>query len=71
MMTTKQTEPVGRSHEPTLRGALQIKEAAAYLSCSVMTVRRWVKLGLLRPNRAMKRYIFAIKELDRFLEDYK
>lgn len=50
------------------KGALQLKAAAAYLDCAEITVRRLVKRGLLRPNRAIKRLLFPIKELNRFLE---
>jgi excisionase family DNA binding protein len=58
--TTKQTE----------RGGVQIVDASLYLGVSVMTVRRLVKRGLLRPNRATKRLLFPLKELDRFLQSY-
>jgi excisionase family DNA binding protein len=54
---------------PRLVAALQLKAAAVYLGCSEITVRRLVKRGLLRPNRAIKRLLFPVKELDRFLEE--
>jgi excisionase family DNA binding protein len=61
---------VTKQPQPELRGALQIVESSLYLGCSVMTVRRLVRRGLLKPNRATKRLLFPLKELDRFLESY-
>jgi excisionase family DNA binding protein len=53
----------------TLRGALQIKPAAEYLGVSVMTVKRLVSRGLLRPNRSLRHLLFPIWELNRFLDN--
>jgi hypothetical protein len=52
-----------------LRGALKTQGAAAYLSLSPLCVRRLVKRGLIRPNRATRHLLFAVAELDRFLRD--
>jgi hypothetical protein len=48
--------------------AVQLPIAAKMLGCSEITVRRYVRRGLLRPSRAMKRLVFPISELQRFLE---
>ena len=49
-------------------GALKIKEAAQYLGgVSQITVRRLIKRGLLKPNRALRHLLIPIAELDRFL----
>jgi hypothetical protein len=50
------------------KGALKIKDAAQYLGgVSTVTVRRLIKRGLIRPNRALRHTLIAIPELDRFL----
>ena len=49
-------------------GALKIKDAAQYLGgVSQITVRRLIKRGLLRPNRALRHFLIPIAELDDFL----
>ena len=49
-------------------GALKIKDAAVYLGgISPITVRRLIKRGLLRPNRALRHILIARCELDSFL----
>jgi Helix-turn-helix domain len=52
-------------------GALNLRDAARYLSLSEMSVRRLVYDGRLRPNRAVRRLIFPIVELDRFLAGHE
>jgi len=52
-----------------LRGALNLRETATYLGVSVITVRRLVKRGLIRPNRALRIPMFVIRELEAFLSD--
>ena len=48
--------------------ALKIKDAAQYLGgVSVTTVRRLIKRGLIRPNRALRHILIPVPELDRFL----
>jgi hypothetical protein len=50
-------------------GALKIKDAAKYLGgVSQITVRRLIKRGLLKPNRALRHIIIPISELEHFLE---
>jgi excisionase family DNA binding protein len=52
----------------TQQGALKIREAARYLGgVSPITVRRLIKRGLLKPNRALRHVLIPINELDRFL----
>ena len=48
--------------------ALKIKDAAQYLGgISHITVRRLIKRGLLKPNRALRHILIPVTELDRFL----
>jgi excisionase family DNA binding protein len=52
------------------RGALKIKEAAEYLGgLSPISVRRLIKRGLIKPNRALRHVLIPIGELDRFLAE--
>jgi excisionase family DNA binding protein len=49
-------------------GALKIKDAAEYLGgVSTITVRRLIKRGLIKPNRALRHLLIPIAELDRFV----
>jgi len=49
-------------------GALKLKDAAEYLGgVSTITVRRLIKRGLLKPNRALRHLLIPIAELDRFI----
>ena len=51
-----------------LIGSLKLKDAAQYLGgVSTITVRRLIKRGLIKPNRALRHLIIPITELDRFL----
>ena len=53
----------------TKQGALKLKDACVYLGgISPSSVRRLIKRGLLRPNRALRHILFEVAELDRFLE---
>jgi hypothetical protein len=58
-----------RVHETSLPiRALKIKDAAHYLGgVAPVTVRRLIKRGLLKPNRALRHVLIPISELDRFL----
>lgn len=60
---------VSARKEPPMRGALQTREAAKYLSLSVPTMHRLIQRRLLRPNRATRHLLFPIAELDRFLRE--
>src|SRR5260370_35927033 len=49
-------------------GALKIKDAAEYLGgISHITVRRLIKRGLIKPNRALRHILIPVAELDRLL----
>ena len=50
-------------------GALKLKEAADYLAVSPISVRRLIRRGLIKPNRALRHILIPIGELDRFLGD--
>jgi excisionase family DNA binding protein len=53
-----------------LNGALKLKDAAQYLGgVSTITVRRLIKRGLIKPNRALRHILIPIGELDRFLAE--
>ena len=49
--------------------ALTRVEAADALNISPATVDRLVKRGLLRPSRALRRPLFSIAEIERFLRE--
>jgi len=49
--------------------ALSRNEAAQMLGISAISLDRLVKRGLVHPSRAMRRPLFPIWELDRFLRD--
>jgi hypothetical protein len=57
-------------HKVTLTSAkaLKLKDAAVYLGgISTVSVRRLIKRGLIRPNRALRHILIPVTELDRFL----
>jgi excisionase family DNA binding protein len=47
--------------------ALKLRQAAVYLGVSPVSIRRLVKRGLIRPNRALRHILISVAELDRFL----
>jgi hypothetical protein len=49
--------------------ALTRVEAADALDISPATLDRLVKRGLIRPSRALRRPLFAIAEIERFLSE--
>jgi predicted site-specific integrase-resolvase len=49
--------------------ALTRVEAADALNISPATLDRLVKRGLLRPSRAVRRPLFSIEEIERFLRE--
>ena len=49
--------------------ALTRVEAADALDVSPATLDRLVKRGLLRPSRAVRRPLFSIAEIERFLRE--
>ena len=68
-MQTKQATAMGQSGFPRL--ALTTNETAAALGVKPTTVWRLTQRGLLRPNRATRRPLFAVSEIERFLEGGK
>jgi hypothetical protein len=56
------------SQNQILPRALQLKRAAAYIDVSEMSMRRLIKRGLIKPNRALRHILIPVAELDRFLE---
>ena len=51
------------------RLALSRDEAAAALGVSVPSLDRLVQRGLLRPSRALRRPLFPVPEIERFLRE--
>jgi len=57
-----------KSNSSASIGAFKIKGAAWYLGgVSTITVRRLIKRGLIKPNRALRHILIPKEELDRFL----
>jgi Helix-turn-helix domain len=50
-------------------GALKIPDAATYLSISVITLRRLMAKGLIRPNKVLRHNLLPVSELQRFLQE--
>ncbi|HUA64372.1 MAG TPA: helix-turn-helix domain-containing protein [Alphaproteobacteria bacterium] len=53
---------------PQTRLALTRIEAAHALGLSAVTIDRLTKRGLLKPSRAIRRPLFAVSEIKRFLK---
>jgi predicted site-specific integrase-resolvase len=51
------------------RLALTREEAAVALGISIPTLDRLVQRGLLRPSRALRRPLFPVPEIERFLRE--
>ena len=49
------------------RGAFKLREAAAYGSLSVISLRRAIARGQLQPNRMFRHLLISRAEMDRFL----
>jgi len=49
--------------------ALKLKDAAIYIGISVVSVRRLIRRGLIKPNRALRHILIPVAELDRFLKE--
>jgi len=47
--------------------ALKLRQAAEYLGLSTVSIRRLIKRGLIKPNRALRHILISISELDRFI----
>ena len=64
------TQPVAKS-QSIQRLALTTSETAAALGLDEVTIWRLCKRGLLNPNRATRRPLFAVSEIERFLSEGK
>lgn len=49
------------------RRAYKLKEVASLLGVSVISVRRAIDRGLIKPSRVFRHVIISAEELDRFL----
>jgi excisionase family DNA binding protein len=49
------------------RLAYKLKDAASLLGVSVVTLRRAIHRGLIKPSRAFRHVIISAEELERFL----
>jgi hypothetical protein len=56
------------STAPVPKLALNRREAAEALGLSPATIDRLTQRGLLRPSRATRRPLYAVKEIERFLK---
>ena len=59
------------SDRPVARLALTTQETADALGVDTVTVWRLTKRGLLKPNRATRRPLYPISDIERFLEGGK
>lgn len=74
MKATKNEKIRQDALKPSLRnaGALKLKDSARYLGgVSIVTVRRLIDRGLIKPNRSLRHLLIPISELDRFIEGGK
>jgi hypothetical protein len=53
------------------RLAFTTEETAAALGLTPITVWRLTQRGLLKPNRATRRPLYAVSEIERFLQEGK
>jgi excisionase family DNA binding protein len=61
-------ENISNSPRVTPR-VVKLREAASYLGISPSSVRRLIKRGLIKANRALRHILIPVAELDRFLEE--
>ena len=54
--------------EPIQKLAYTRQETAAALGVTALSVDRLAKRGLLRPSRALRRPLYSLREIERFLE---
>ena len=66
-MQPKTNQPQGNPKK--LKLAFTRQEAAETLGISTVSIDRLVKRGLLRPSLALRRPLFAVWELERFLRE--
>lgn len=68
MKTITPTPATGQSIQ---RLALTTDETAAALGIKPTTVWRLTQRGLLKPNRATRRPLYAVADIERFLQEGK
>jgi hypothetical protein len=56
------------NHSQVTPQALKLRQAADYLGVSTASMRRLIKRGLIKPNRALRHLIIPLFELDRFIK---
>lgn len=54
--------------EQSLPLAYKLKDAAALLGVSTISMRRAIQRGLIRPSRAFRHVLISVDELNRFLK---
>lgn len=64
MSATPQSVPVA----PVPRLALTAEETALAIGVSTVTVWRLTEKGMLKPNRATRKPLYAVSEIERFLK---
>jgi len=57
-----------KTAEPIQKLAYTRQETAAALGVTTLSVDRLAKRGLLRPSRALRRPLYSLREIERFLE---
>ncbi len=68
MITLAPTHSANSQKSSITPAALKLKDAAKYLGgLSPVTLRRLIKRGLIRPNRATRHLLIPVAELNRFL----
>jgi hypothetical protein len=65
----KTGDPIPKTGVPVMRLALTADETAAALGITTITLWRLTKRGLLHPNRATRRPLYAVSEIERFLKE--
>lgn len=54
-------------HRPSLRLVVKLKEAAAALGVSEVSIRRKISSGEIKANRAFRHITISVKELEDFV----
>jgi hypothetical protein len=63
------TMPTPATGQSIMRLAFTTEETAAALGVKPTTVWRLTKRGLLNPNRATRRPLYPVSEIERFLKE--
>jgi DNA-binding transcriptional MerR regulator len=61
--------PAIQAKEPVARLAYTTEETAAALGVKPTTIWRLTQRGLLKPNRATRRPLYPVSEIERFLRE--